>query len=135
MKVLKTGTLGSAVSGSGVTGVSFGNGTATPPIDLSAMGSQNRVGVWLSLEGSLGNSGGSLSAIWKGSPSRSGDTYTAFLRGDYLVKDARTTGGFFANGSYLKVLEPCMPWIKLEAIVSRAGTTNAAILRWGVVAF
>ena len=142
MKVLKTGQLGTVIAGSGVTGQTFGSGTSTPPIDLSAVGSNDRVGVWLSVEGDFGVSGASVAAIWKGSYSRSGATYTAFLRGNqsgstgnYLIKSAKTTGGFFANGSYMKVIEPCMPWIKIEAIQKRAGTTNAGIIKYAVCAF
>ena len=142
MKVLKTGQLGTAVAGSGVTGLTFGSGTSTPPIDLTNIGSSERIGIWLSVEGDFGVSGASVAAIWKGSYTRSGATYTAFLRGDqsgstgnYLIKAAKTTGGFFANGSYMKTIQPCMPWIKIEAIQKRAGTTNAGIIKWAVTVF
>jgi len=70
MKVLKTGQLGTVIAGSGVTGQTFGSGTSTPPIDLSAVGSNDRVGVWLSVEGDFGVAGCSVAAIWKGSYSR-----------------------------------------------------------------
>jgi hypothetical protein len=142
MRVLATGVLGQAVAGSGATGLTFGSGTSTPPINLTNIGPADRVGIWLSMEGELGTSGGSLAAIWKGCYQKSGVTYTAFLRGDqsgltgnYLIKKARTTGGFFADGTYLKVIQPCMPWIRLETVVKRASVTNQCILRWAVCAF
>jgi hypothetical protein len=139
MKILSIGQLGTAIAGSGVTGLTFGSGTSTPPIDLTGISSADRIGVWLSVEGDFGKSGCSVAVIWKGSYNRSGATYTAFLRGDqsgvtgnYLIKSSRTTGGFFANGSFLKVIRPCMPWIRLEAIQKRAGTTNAGIIKYAV---
>lgn len=141
MKILKIGQLGQAIAGSGVTGLTFGSGTSTPPIDLTNLTPADRLGIWLSIEGDFGKSGCSVAAIWKGSYCRSGATYAAFLRGDqsgitgnYLIKSARTTGGFFSNGSYIKVIKPCMPWIKLEAIQKRAGTTNAGIIKWAICA-
>ena len=142
MKIISTGQLGTAVSGSGVTGKAFNSGTSTPPIDLSGIGSNDRVGVWLSVEGDFGISGASIDMIWKGSYAKSGATYTAFLRGDqsgltgnYVVKNARTTGGFFANGSYMKVIQPCMPWMRLEAIRKISSTTTAGVVKWAVCAF
>ena len=142
MKVLMTGQLGEAISGSGVTGNAWGSGTSTPPVDLTNIGPGSKVGIWLSLQGDFGYTSTSLAMIWRGSYSKSGTTYSAFLRGNtsgltgnYLVKAARTTGGFFSDGSYLKVIEPCMPWIKLEAARNVSSTTTAGIVKWAVCAF
>ena len=140
MKVLATGTLGAAIAGSGVTGKTAGSGTSTPPINLSGIGQSDRVGVWLSVEGNFGLTTAKVNCFWKGAYTRTGVTYTGFVRGaetsevtgNYIIKSAHTSSGMFANGTFLKVIQPCMPFIRLEALTTGTGTTNAGILRWAV---
>ena len=134
MKVNAIGTL------SNVTGTSWGSGTSTPPIDLSRIVGSPEACIWLSVEGDLGRSATSISLMMKGSPSRAGSTYTAFLRenlshvtGSMLVKSGTSKTGQFGDGSYLKRFTPSMPFGKLEAIHDGAGTTNNLSIKYAIV--
>ena len=133
MKILETGIL------SGVTGSALGSGVSTTPIDLSMGREYAQLGIWLSIEGDTGRTGGSVAVIAKGSYSKSGVTYTSETTGQYLVKSGTSVTGFFSDGSYLRHLTWPFPWLKLEGFASKAGVTNhgssvtnSCVIRWCV---
>lgn len=147
MKVLALGTI------TGVTGGTFASGVSSPPIDISAERRSAPVGIWCSIEGDLGRTGGSVAVFWKASPSRSGTSYacldptnvTVYVKDttnyQYVVKSGTSKTGFFENGCYTRVLECPFPWIRLQAVASKAGatnhgsaTTNTCTVKYGVCA-
>ena len=139
MKVLASGTL------TGVTGAAWASGVSTPPIDLSISREYSQAGIWLSVEGDLGRTGGSIAVIWKASYSK-GVTYTCPVVlsaitdvGQFLIKSGTSKTGFFGDGGYTRNLVIPFPFIRLQAVASKAGvtnhgtgTTNSCIIRWAV---
>lgn len=149
MKVLVTGQLGSAVAGSGVSGNTWTSGVSTAPIDLTRIDQGERVGIWLLLTGNPGLTTASFAVIWKGSYNKEAGNFGTFkqptvasgVTGNYLIKSAQVTGNAtFAPSTvsglpYLITIQPCVPFIRLQAIQTGVGTTNATILKWAVCAF
>ena len=132
MKVLATGTLSS------VTGASFGSGVSTSPIDMHMSRNLSDTYLWASIEGDTGRSDTSLCVFWKGCYTKSGVTY-ASPNNEFLIKGGTSVAGAFGNGTYLVKFQPGMPFIKLEAIASTAGSTqhgtgvtNTANVKWAI---
>ncbi len=131
MKILETGTLSS------VTGAVIGSGVSSVPIDLSIGRSYSKLGIWLSIEGDLGRTGGSVAVVAKGCYSRSGATYA--VETTELVKSGTSVSGQSGNGSYWAMKDLVAPFMRLEAVVSKSGstqhgsgTTNACKVRYAV---
>jgi len=125
MKVLATGTI------TGVTGAIFSAGVSSAPIDLSMERNYETVGVWASIQGDLGRTGGSIALYWAGSHQKSGSTFASpsedsvtSLNGKYIVKSGTSISGHLANGSYVRNLTIPFPWLRLQAVASKAGVTN-----------
>jgi len=134
MKVLAIGTLSS------VTGASFGSGVSSSPIALFMERNLSDAYLWASIEGDTGRTGGSICIFWKGCYSKSGVTY-ASPNNEFLIKGGTSVAGAFGNGSYLVKFQPGMPFIRIEAIVSKSGstqhgtgTTNTVNVKWGISA-
>ena len=125
MKILQSGSL------SGVTGLAWGSGVSTPPIDISNERNIGSVDVWLQLTGDMGHSNSSASVIWKASYQKGG-TYVSGSTGQYLVKSGTSKTGFLSNGSYLKSILTTMPFLRIEARVSKAGTTNNLAIDYAI---
>ena len=134
MMVLINGVLSS------VTGGLFISGVSTPPIDLSKdkLDLSNAC-AWISVEGDLGRSGGSVAVFWLGCYAKGGVTFAMQNTGQYFVKSGTSVSGQFANGSYLKKFLPGMPFIRLGAVASKSGstqhgssTTNTCSVKWAV---
>ena len=150
MRVLATGTM------TGVTGqAAIGDfcSVHTESIDLSMDKVSSMVGIWASVEGDLGRTGGSVTVIWEGCYTKSGVTYaclddtnfTTYAQDmpsyPFAVKGGTSKAGFHSNGSYRRTVEAPFPWMRLGAMASKAGvtnhgtgTTNSCIIRWAIVA-
>ena len=133
MKILESGIL------SNVTGAALGSGVSSAPIDLSLDRPSDYIGVWLSIEGDLGRTGGSVGVVAKGCYQKSGTTFTSDTTGQYLIKSGTSVSGFFGNGSKTKYFAFPFPWMRLEAFASKAGvtnhgsgTTNSCVCRYAV---
>ena len=130
MKVLSTGIL------TGVTGAVFASGVSSPPIDMSQSGRNTPAGIWVSIEGDTGRTGGSVAVFWKASYQKSGVSYgcldptnvTVYVKDtsnyQYVVKSGTSKTGFFGNGCYTRVFDIPFPWLRLQAVASKAGVTN-----------
>lgn len=133
--LIQTGTLSS------VTGAAFGSGVSTSPIYLAGIDwNTSDCYLWASIEGDSGRTGGSVAVFWKGSYQKSGVTY-AMENNVFLIKSGTSVSGTLLNGSYLKKFSPVMPFIQIEAVLSKSGstqhgsgTTNTQLVRWALIA-
>jgi len=116
MRLLQTGTLSS------VTGAVVGSGVSSPAIDLSMPRPDPSLGIWLSIEGDTGRTGGSVAVVAKGCYRKSGVTYA--IESTELIKSGTSVSGESSNGSYLIMKDLVSPFMKLEAVASKAGVTN-----------
>lgn len=132
MKVFETGSLAS------VTGAVFGSGVSSPPIAIGSI--LNRISdayAWIRITGDFGRTGGSVTVFWKGAYEKDG-TYTK-VEDEWLVKSGTSVSGDIGNGSYLVKFQPGMPFVKLEAVCSKSGstqhgsgTTNTSGVSWAI---
>lgn len=131
MKLLATGIL------SNVSGGYYYSGVSSPVIDASQRES-NTLSAWLSIEGDLGRTGGSVAVFVKGAYQKSGVTY-ALPENSFLVKGGSSISN--ENGCYLCNFTTDAPFIRLGATASGSGstihgsaTTNNAQVRYAVCA-
>jgi len=116
MKILETGTL------SNVTGAVFGSGVSTAPIELSRDNLSPTLGFWFSIAGDTGRTGGSIAVVAKGCYQKGGTTYA--VESTELVKSGTSVSGKSANGSYWVMKDIVAPWMRLEAVASKSGSTQ-----------
>lgn len=117
MKIQSTGTL------SGITGAVWGSGVSSTPIALNMRRDMTDLYAWISIEGDLGRTGGSVCVFIKGCYSKGGVTY-ASENNVFLVKSGTSVSGPHSNGSYLAKFQCVMPYIKIEALASKSGSTQ-----------
>ena len=133
MKILSTGTLSS------VTGAVIGSGVSSAPIDLT-IGPILPLGIWISIQGDLGRTGGSVAVIAKGCYIKSGVTFAG--ESTNIVKSGTSKSGICSNGSYFVMKNIVASFMKLEAVASKAGvtnhgssTTNTCSVKWALMGF
>jgi len=125
---------------SGITGATPGSGVSSAIVNLiNAKRDISEAYFFASVEGDSGRTGGSVAVYWKGCYTRTGVTY-AMEDDVFLVKSGTSVSGPQSNGAYLKKFNPVMPFIKLEASVSKSGstqhgtgTTNTFSVRWALI--
>ena len=98
----------------------------------------NNAMLWASIEGDTGRTGGSVAVFWKGHYERAGTSY-ATLANPEILKSGTSTGGGASNGTYLRAFTPGMPFIRLGALVSAAGSTqhgsaatSSTLIKWAL---
>jgi len=140
MKILESGTL------SGITGSAWGSGVSSPPINLTNEREYGNVGIWASVQGDAGRTGGSVAVICRGSYSKSSVTYAVSNIpsdqnefGAYALKAGTSVSGFTGDGTALRRISFPFPWLRLEGIVAKSGstqhgssTTNSLTVKWAV---
>ncbi len=132
MRVLELGTLSS------VSGAILSSTVSSVPIALTRddLNSSNAF-MWLSIEGDTGRTGGSVAVFWKGCYAKSGATYAMPTTGQYFVKSGTSISGQLSDGSYLKAFDVGMPFVRVCAVASKAGSTmqgtsatNTTSVKW-----
>ena len=133
MRILEQGTL------AGVTGGTILSAVSSSPIAIHQDNLLlNNAMLWASVEGDTGRTGGSVAVFWKGSPERAGTSYATTANPE-ILKSGTSIGGGTSNGIYLRTFTPGMPFIRLGALVSAAGSTqhgsaatNTTSVKWAV---
>ena len=118
MRVMQTGTL------SGITGGTLLSAVSSPPIALSQdnLRTDNAM-MWMSVEGDTGRTGGSVGVFWKGHFSRSGASF-ATIASPFIIRGGTSISGGTSNGLYLRALSPGVPFIRIAALATGAGSTQ-----------
>ena len=133
MKVLSFGTL------SDVTGGTLLSGVSSVPINCSNRQNSN-LGIWVSVEGDTGRTGGSVAVFTRCHYQKSGASYALSATPAYIVQSGTSTSGDVSAGTYYREVLLSAPWMKVGAVASKAGvtnhgtgTTNTTSVKWAVV--
>ncbi|MBW8001756.1 MAG: hypothetical protein FVQ80_07000 [Planctomycetes bacterium] len=134
MKVLSFGTL------SDVTGGALVSGVSTSPINISNRQTPN-LGIWVSVEGDTGRTGGSVAVFTRYHYQKSGSSYALSATPAFIVKSGTSISGDVSTGMYYREVISSAPWMKVAAVSSKSGSTQhgsgvstTLAVKWAVLA-